>query len=95
LARTKSGASAEKIDYYKLALEQIPEIIKRQKVVTEREIKVRLEPAFPWVVGYALQALLKEGTIKEHGYRGRRPAKIWAPTKSMFSKKLSILKLNG
>jgi len=82
LARTlPSGTGTEKIDYYELALAKIPEIIQRQKVVTEREIKVRLEPAFPWLVGHALHALVSQGLIKEHGYKGRRPAKIWAPTK--------------
>lgn len=70
-----------KIDYHQLALQTIPEIIKEEKVVTDREIKVRLEPIFPWVVGYALEALVREGTLNEWGYKGRRPIKLWAPSK--------------
>jgi len=51
----------------------IEEIIAQQKVVTDRELKVRLEDTFfPWVVGRALIAMEKEGIVRRVGYAGRR-----------------------
>lgn len=83
----------EKIDYYQLALQTIPEIVEKEKVVTDREIKVRLEPIFPWVAGYALKALVREGTISEWGYKGRRPIKLWAPRKFFALKETKYSKI--
>ncbi|MCK4477600.1 hypothetical protein KAU88_03605 [Candidatus Bathyarchaeota archaeon] len=52
---------------------EIEEIILRQKVVTERELKVRLEKKiFPWITGRALNAMEREGIIRRVGYRGRK-----------------------
>lgn len=65
--------------WFKRACEEIPRIIREFKVVTERELKIRLEGEpfpgppgpFPWVTGYALTHLLQEGVLKVHGYAGR------------------------
>lgn len=72
-------ASREDV-WFEEAKRRVLEIVREQKVVTDRELKVRLEgnpfPAapgpFPWVVGRAVKALMVEGVVKPHGYRGRR-----------------------
>lgn len=85
-------------DYYQVALELIPEIIREERVVTDREIKVRLEPVFPWLAGYALKALVREGVVKQWGYKGRRPIKAWAPRRffalagTTYSEIVSLIK---
>lgn len=70
LVRIKS-----KTDLYHVenAKPEIEEIILREKVVTERELKVRLERKFfPWVTGRTLKAMGREGIIRRVGYMGRR-----------------------
>lgn len=53
--------------------ERVYDIIGEVRVVTDREIKVRLENEFfPWVVGRALNLLLKENRISHSGFPGRR-----------------------
>lgn len=52
---------------------EIEEIILQQKVVTGRELKVRLEKKFfPWIIGRTLKAMEREGIIRRVGYTGRR-----------------------
>ena len=56
-----------------LAKPEIEDIILQQKVVTDRELKVRLEHLFfPWVTGRALLAMEKEGMVRRMGYVGRK-----------------------
>lgn len=51
----------------------IEDIVAQQKVVTDRELKVRLEDRFfPWVTGRALNAMEREGVIRKVGYPGRK-----------------------
>jgi len=51
----------------------IEDIITQQKVVTDRELKVRLEDRFfPWVTGRALNVMESEGTITRVRYPGRK-----------------------
>jgi hypothetical protein len=57
------------------AEERIVEVIRERRVVTDREIKVRLEKDFfPWVTGRAMGKLLEEEPpmLKKYGYAGRR-----------------------
>jgi len=69
--------------YYELAYREAPQIIEEQKVVTDREIKVRLEGEafpgksgpFPWVTGRAMGQLLRENRLQVYGYVGRRRIK--------------------
>jgi len=69
--------------WFKKAYDEIPRVIRECVVVTDREIKVRLEGEpfpgppgpFPWVTGYAIEALRKNKVIKCYGYRGRRRIK--------------------
>jgi len=66
--------------WFHQAKKEIIAIVKLQKVVTDREVKVRLEGEafpgppgpFPWVVGRAMKALEEGKILKPHGYRGRR-----------------------
>ncbi|MCJ7632397.1 hypothetical protein MUP77_08390 [Candidatus Bathyarchaeota archaeon] len=60
--------------YLEDAVRQIEEIISTQKVVTERELKVRLEDKFfPWVTGHALKTMVENtGTVVSQGLAGRR-----------------------
>lgn len=56
-----------------LAKPRIEDIVIQQKVVTDRELKVRLEREFfPWIIGRALNAMVKQGIIRRVGYPGRR-----------------------
>ena len=51
----------------------IEDVIVQQRVVTDRELKVRLEDKFfPWVTGRALGAMEREGLVRRYGYPGRR-----------------------
>jgi hypothetical protein len=51
----------------------IEDIVTQQKVVTDREVKVRLEDKFfPWVIGRALLSMESEGILRKVGYPGRR-----------------------
>jgi len=59
---------------------RICEILRDVVVVTERELKVRLEREyFPWVVGRVLGLLLREGKVVKRGYPGRRRLGRGAP----------------
>jgi len=59
--------------------EAIMSIIDQEKVVTERELKVRLERKyFPWIVGRVLDAIVNK-QLKRVGYRGRRKIGGGAP----------------
>ena len=64
----------EKVDRYEEdARGRVIELVAGLKVVTNRELQVRLEKEFfPWVVGRATTALLREKKLRSHGYRGRR-----------------------
>jgi len=81
--RGSSGVNMSKREtdyYFKQACETIPKIVKECKVVTDREIKVRVEGQafpgtpgpFPWVSGYALEELVKRKILRICGYAGRR-----------------------
>ena len=60
-------------EYFERAKTSIEEVIAQQRVVTERELKVRLEDDFfPWVVTRALKALVSSGRIVPQGRAGRR-----------------------
>jgi hypothetical protein len=61
-------------DYYaENAIGLIEEIIATQRVVTEREVKVRLEDKFfPWVTGRALRLMVETGLVLKQGLSGRR-----------------------
>ncbi len=57
----------------------IEDIILQQKVVTDRELKVRLESRFfPWIVGRALDAMEKGGMIQSVGHVGRTSKRMRA-----------------
>jgi len=63
----------EQDEYTENALDLIEEIVATQKVVTEREVKVRLEDRFfPWVTGRALKLLVEMGRVVKQGLPGRR-----------------------
>ena len=93
--------------WFKRAYEEIPRIIKELKVVTEREIKVRLEGEpfpgppgiFPWTTGYALALLIREKVLKKHGYVGRRrvgkgvPEKFFSLCKTPYSKIVELIEI--
>lgn len=74
----------EKRDFFlNQAINTVPKIVAECRVVTDREIKVRLEGEpfpkktgpFPWVTGYAIQHLLNDNVLKNYGYVGRRRIK--------------------
>lgn len=51
----------------------IEDIVTQQKVVTDREVKVRLEDKFfPWMTGRALLAMESKGLLRRVGYPGRK-----------------------
>jgi hypothetical protein len=63
----------EQDKYTENALDPIEEIVATQRVVTEREVKVRLEDKFfPWVTGRALKLLVETGRVVKQGLSGRR-----------------------
>lgn len=63
-----------------VALPLIEDIIAQQKVVTDREVKVRLEDKFfPWVTGRALDTMERDGVIRRVGYVGRRTVRGRVP----------------
>lgn len=52
---------------------RIEETIAQTRVVTDRELKVRLEKEFfPWIIDRALKVMIHEGIIRGVGYAGRR-----------------------
>src|SRR5467141_662612 len=52
-------------DYVERAKHEILDVILQQRLVTNREIKVRLERAFfPWVVERAIDRLQEEGMVR-------------------------------
>lgn len=54
------------------AKEEILKLLERVPVVTDRELKVRLEKQFfPWVTGRALSLLLNS-EVEKHGYAESR-----------------------
>ena len=60
--------------YQEDAKPEILDIIYQHNVVTDRELKVRLEKKyFPWVTGQALESLVSDGLIKKDGFPGRPP----------------------
>jgi hypothetical protein len=78
------GQQEEQIDQFEEeAVPQIEEIIATQRVVTEREVKIRLEDRFfPWVTGRALKTMVDSGVVLKQGLAGRR-GKI--ETKNFYS----------
>lgn len=80
---------SEKDFYLEQAYKDIPKVVSENKVVTDREIKVRLEGEafpgrtgpFPWVTGYALGYLLRDKLLDICGYAGRRRIKGGVPSK--------------
>lgn len=55
----------------------IEEVIATQRVVTGREVKVRLEDKFfPWVTGRALESMVENGRIVKIGLSGRRMKRV-------------------
>ena len=75
--------------WFQHAYSKIPSLIRTLKVATDREIKVRLEGEafpgpprpFPWVTGLAIEALVRDKILEDHGYRGRRRIGKGVPTK--------------
>ena len=64
---------------------RIEDTVTQVKVVTDRELKVRLEREFfPWVTGRALIAMLRQGIIRRVGYPGR-PSKRNRTPESFFT----------
>jgi hypothetical protein len=69
--------------YFEAAKEDIEGLIAEHRVVTERELKVRLENKyFPWVTNRALDALVNSGRVIPQGLSGR-PGRL--ETKKFFS----------
>lgn len=66
--------------WFERACEEIPLLIKKLKVATDREIKVRLEGEpfpgppgpFPWIIQRAIKVLTGKQVLRTHGYTGRR-----------------------
>lgn len=72
--RLEEHEEEEEVDERDEAAESvILETLGREKVATDRELKVRLEDDFfPWVVGRAIRRLFDGGVIDKRGYPGRR-----------------------
>jgi hypothetical protein len=80
------------------ATPDILEIIEKEKVVTDRELKVRLEKKyFPWIVGRAIKAMENEGVIRKVGYMGRRstakriPRQFFIPAEAKYEDVVGII----
>jgi hypothetical protein len=59
----------------------IEEIVFKEKVATERELKVRLERKFfPWITGRTIKALINGGVLRKVKYMGRRSLSKKIPT---------------
>ncbi len=70
-------------EYFEAAKEAIEGLIAEHRVVTERELKVRLEDKFfPWVTKRALNDLVEAGRVVPMGLAGR-PGRM--ETKKFFS----------
>lgn len=94
-------------DYAPLAKTRILELLQEKNVATEREIKVNLErdPVaesrwnirgfFPWVIGFAIQALLQEEKIESHGYGGRIRLGSGTPAKFYSLKSVPYPEIEG
>lgn len=55
-------------------------VIESVQVVTERELKIRLEKQFfPWMVGRVLGSLIRSKSVCKYGYPGRRKLGRGAP----------------
>jgi len=77
---------------------EIEEVISQQKVVTEREIKVRLEKKFfPWITGRTLKAMERADIIRRVGYTGRRsrakriPRWFFIPSEAKYEDVVGII----
>jgi hypothetical protein len=67
----------ERDEYAENAKAAIEEVIATQRVVTGREVKVRLEDKFfPWVTGRALESMVENGQIVKIGLSGRRGKRV-------------------
>jgi len=67
----------ERDEYAENAMAAIEEVIATQRVVTDRELKVRLEDKFfPWVTGRALASMVERGQIVKIGLPGRRRRRV-------------------
>jgi len=67
----------ERDEYAEDAMSAIEEIIATQRVVTDRELKARLEDKFfPWVTGRALSSMVESGQVLKIGYPGRRKRNV-------------------
>jgi hypothetical protein len=70
-------------EYFEAAKEAIEGLIAEHRVVTERELKVRLEDKFfPWLTKRALDDLVESGRVVPQGLSGR-PGRM--ETKKFFS----------
>lgn len=59
--------------HFELAKSKIEDTIAQRKVVTDRELKVRLEKEFfPWLTGRALNTMARDGIVRRVGYVGRK-----------------------
>jgi len=73
----------ERDEYTENAMAAIEEVIATQRVVTGREVKVRLEDKFfPWVTGRALESMVENGQIVKLGLPGRRGRRV---TKNFYT----------
>jgi hypothetical protein len=59
--------------HFEFVKSKVEEVIAERKVVTDRELKVRLErDFFPWITGRALNVMVREGIVRRVGYVGRK-----------------------
>jgi hypothetical protein len=73
----------ERDEYTENAMVAVEEVIATQRVVTGREVKVRLEDKFfPWVTGRALESMVENGRIVKVGLPGRKGRKF---TKNFYT----------
>lgn len=70
----KEEAKQEKRErHFEFVKSKVEETIAERKVVTDRELKVRLEKdIFPWITGRALNAMVREGIVRRVGFVGRK-----------------------
>src|SRR6267143_1940849 len=72
-AEGQRGDEEREDDYVDRAKPEILDVILQQRLVTDREIKVRLERSFfPWVVDRAIKRLRAEGKVRNVGDKGRK-----------------------
>lgn len=76
----------------------VKEIVFKEKVATERELKVRLERKFfPWIIGRTVKALENDDVVRKVKYMGRRskskriPTWFYIPTEATYEDVVGII----